>query len=81
MQVDRRTTAEVEKTRCYQNNKPYRTGEQQATAQRMAHRVNGAVVSPTPRSWHDRCPCGKGTKEQCVTGSAKARNERVKRLR
>ena len=81
MQVDLRTTEEVEKTRCYKNYKPYRNVNERREARHQAVKRNGTFVSFTYRNEHESCPCGKQRKDHCMAGSAHARNQRVKRLK
>jgi hypothetical protein len=76
MTKDIRTTAQVEKTRCLLNRKPYRGEREKQSARTMAHRVKGTMVSPAPRSFHDRCSCGKvlfGKGSQCCSPNVNSR--------
>lgn len=84
-QQDKRTTVEVEATRCMKNNKPYRNSEQLKEAKAQAFKAKtgrgkGTILAYVPVSYHDRCACGKALKDQCQ-GGANGMNNRVKRLR
>ena len=78
MEIDRRTTAEVEKTRCYINNKPYRNRKQRADARYSVRITKGTHVAYVPRSHYERCICGKTGEKVCANGGAAARSSRVK---
>lgn len=78
MERDTRTTAEVERTRCFINNKPFRNAAQRQEARFHARKLKGRFVSHVQRSYHERCICGKTGEKVCAADSASARSSRVK---